>query len=176
MKKGVVVIFFAVLLFSFVVGQENETNLSDSLKGISEKINMSDIQSNLVLPDFVQEVTRFIFQVEEDKEIGIEYFIVLIGVFVIILAIISGVIYMTPLHREPVEIFIFKFNTDYLMGGIITLIVALTGVINLVVADWVFSLELYRELVSKLGWGVHFPDFVYLNSFILCCENAFWNV
>jgi uncharacterized membrane protein len=156
MKKGVVVIFFAVLLFSFVVGQENETNLSDSLKGISEKINMSDIQSNLVLPDFVQEVTRFIFQVEEDKEIGIEYFIVLIGVFVIILAIISGVIYMTPLHREPVEIFIFKFNTDYLMGGIITLIVALTGVINLVVADWVFSLELYRELVSKLGWGVIF--------------------
>lgn len=156
MKKGIFVVLFAVLLFSFVVGQENKTDLNESLKGLSEKMNMSDIQSNLVLPDFVQGITRFIFQVEEDKEIGIEYFIVLVGLFVILLAIISGVIYMTPFHREPIEIFIFKFNTDYLMGGIIALIVALTGVINLVVADWFFSLELYRELVNKLGWGIIF--------------------
>ncbi|MFA5060699.1 MAG: hypothetical protein WC494_00070 [Candidatus Pacearchaeota archaeon] len=156
MRKEVAVLFFAVLLFSFVVGQENKTDLNESLKEISGRINMGDIQSNLVLPDFVQGITRFVFQIEADREIGIEYFIVLVGVFLVILAIVAGVIYITPLHREPVEIFIFKFNTDYLMGLIIVLIIALTGVINSVVADWFFSLGLYRELVSKMGWGVIF--------------------
>lgn len=160
MKNSVVIIFFAILLVSFVVGQENEIGLNDSLREISEKvserISASEIHSNLVLPDFVQGIARFVFQIEGGREIGVEYFIVLVGVFVIILAIVSWTIYMTPFHREPVELFIFKFNTDYLMGGIITLIVALTGVIDMVVGDWFFSLKLYEDLVSRMGWSVVF--------------------
>jgi len=162
MKKSFVIIISVILLFNLVVGQENsgeEKNLTNSLKNISEKLNISNIrnyQSDITLPGYIQKPTRFVFQIDEDKDIGIEYFIVLVALFVILLAIISGTIYMTPLHRKPIEIFIFNFNIDYIIGGIITLIVALTGVIDKVVSDWFFSLKLYEELLNKMGWWVIF--------------------
>lgn len=177
MKKRVIVLLLTILLISFlVVAEENATsdetqekNLSESIKNVTGKINITNIrnyETEFVLPDYIQKPTKFIFQIDSDDDIGIEYFIVLVMVFIIILVIITGTIYMTPLHRNPIELFIFNFNPDFIIGGIITLIVALTGVIDFVVSDWFFSFKLYKDLVDKMGsWSILVVIFILILLF-----------
>lgn len=161
MKRGIILLTLLILLISPVIlaaeddmitstDKNNsivpaDTKLKEQLNtlrgGLDEKTD-NVLEKKIQIPNLLQVPVRIVFGIKDAHTITKEQFIVLLTVWIMFFFLIQGVLKLTP--------FLDKGWQNILGSIIITMLIALTGTMNILVAFF-FSLEEMFEWLETMG-------------------------
>lgn len=156
MKRGIITALLIILLissFAFVVAQKENAEDDDpddnldiavkaeeageGIKAATEKT----LDQEIILPEWLDKPVKVLFHIK-DETITLERLIVLLAIFVGLLLVISDILKLVPFFKKTWQ--------SFLGGVIVTIIIAVTGVVNNIVR-FIFDFVNIFDWLNKMG-------------------------
>jgi len=141
-KEFIVGILFLVLFASFTVAAENENLNLGSTSNVRDKTNEA-LSKQIKIPENLQLAARIVFGLKASTPVDTQTFVILIGLWVIVLLLVKNILEVFPMVGEGVK--------SWAVGILVTLLIAFSGGVRLA-AGWILSISRFFGLLEK--WGL----------------------
>jgi len=156
MKKSLFIILGVLFFSSLVIAVENAQDNSTTADLSTDTVFLT---KEVALPADLQVPLKVILGITEETVLWKE-FILALGIWIVILLVISGIINLTPFHHSDAM--------DYLLALVVTLIISLTGSIALIAKYWASIPQFIFNLVGLGDWVKNHEVLSIIFAVILC--------